>query len=151
MHHLGSHDTVNADRKSTNALQDASVSGGAPAKVVLGLQAVDRDANIQPLVRSPFWGDLAEGAGHKLDVDAAFLKLGQKFRDLSIADERIAAHDGKVQRAMGVYDAEDPSNQLSALKVGKGAEPGGADPEVTLLIGIASGAAKRTLARDLDR
>ena len=68
---------VHRDLVSDDVLEDAVVGGGRSPHVVLGLEAVDRDDDLEPPESGPFAGDRPHRTGDQLRVDAAFGELGQ--------------------------------------------------------------------------
>ncbi len=56
---------------TTNAFQNAGVSGRFAALVVIRLQAIDGNHDIEPLNVRPLRRNLTKRAGHNLDVNAA--------------------------------------------------------------------------------
>src|SRR5262245_60995217 len=69
---------------------------------------------------------------------------------LSIADERFAAHDGDVKRPMLLDECEHAVDEVLALEVAQLAQRDVAS-QVLITVGIAPGTSQRTLARNLNR
>ena len=132
-----------------DVFEDAVVGGGFAALVVLGLEAVDRDDDIELLELFPLGGDDAEGAGDDLGVNSAALDLGQEEFELAITNERIAAYEGDVEGLVLVDEGEDFSYEFVALEVGELAELGFA-AEVGCVEGVATGAAQGAFFGDFD-
>ena len=71
LHLLPRHRAVHGDLLAGDVLEDPIVGGRRAAGVVLGLQAVDRDDDLQPRNRRPLGRNRPHGARHELRVDAA--------------------------------------------------------------------------------
>jgi len=78
--------------------EDALVSGGRAATVVLRRQAIDGNDQMKVRERAPFRWDRTDGAGNQLYLDAKSRELRQQDSEFAVTDERFSAHDGKVQR-----------------------------------------------------
>ena len=73
----------------------------------------------------------------------------QDGRQLAIADERLAADDRDVQRAMAIDERHDAVDELLALEVADLAQREVA-AEMIVAVGVAAGTAERAFAGDLD-
>src|SRR5262249_54953940 len=132
-----------------DVLENAIVGGRRSARVVFGLQAVDRDADLQATDGRPGLRDRAHRAGHELRVDAALGELRQEHVELAEAHERLAADNREVNRILFVDDREHTIDQLLPLEVSDLTERDVA-AEMTVAVRIAARAPQRALARDLD-
>ena len=82
-----------------NVAQDALVRGGLAARVVLGLQSVDRDHELQVRQRGPRYRDRAERAGHNLNVTTRD-QLRQQDLEFTVSDEGVPSDNRQVERVM---------------------------------------------------
>jgi hypothetical protein len=89
---------------------------------VFGLQAVDRDDDVETLKVSPMRGNGAKGAGDDLDVNAAAVEFWQDRLELAVADEGVATDEGDVKRLVLVDYAENIFYKGVFLVVGQLAE-----------------------------
>mgnify|MGYP003694771159 CR=1 FL=1 len=147
---LPRHGAMDGDVVAGDVFEDAVVGGRRPPGVVLGLQAVDRHDNLQPPQAAPADRNLAHGARHELRVDAAGGQDRQQRVELAIPDQRFAADDRQVQRAMAIHEPEHAVDEGLALEVAQLAQAEVA-AQVIVAVRIAAGAMQRALARDLDR
>lgn len=88
------------DRMALDVPQDAFICRGRAPYVVIGLQAVNRDDQMQSFDLRPLRRNLANGAGDQLDFDAHLIQSRQQDVQFAEPDKRLAAHDGEVERAM---------------------------------------------------
>jgi hypothetical protein len=110
---------VDGDSGVLDIFEDALVGGGLAAFVVFGLKAIDGYDDVELSKSLPVGGDDAEGAGDDLGVDAAGFDLGQEEFELTIADQRVAADQGDVQRLFFIQESEYVLDELVALEVGE--------------------------------
>ena len=141
---------MNRDLGSGDILQDPLIGCRLAPLVMFRLQAIDGNHDIQTRQRIPMQRNLAEGAGHKLHVNATPLQLGQQFLQLAITHQRVASHQRHMQRAMLVDQAEGSLHQVAALEVRQLTERDAWNAQMRVFIGIAARTAQRTLARKLD-
>src|SRR6478735_6256090 len=144
------HRAVHRDAVALDVLDDAVVGSGLAALVVLGLEAVDRDHELQPAQLGPFDGDRAYRAGHELGVDAAIGETRQDFVQLPKAHERLTADDREMQGFVFVDQGEEAIDELLALEVAHLPKRDAA-AEVFVAVCIAPRAPQRALASDFNR
>lgn len=98
---------VDGDSGLSNVFEDALVSCGGAAEVMFGLEAVDRDDDIQAFEGAPVSGNGTEGAGNDLEMDAAAIDFGEQGFEFAEAHKGIAADERDVERAMFVDKLKD--------------------------------------------
>jgi hypothetical protein len=98
---------VDGDFGLSEVFEDALVGCGGAAEVVFGLEAVDRDDDIQAFEAGPVSGNGTEGAGDDLEMDAAAVDLGEQSFEFAEAHEGIAADERDVEGAMFVDEFKD--------------------------------------------
>ncbi len=143
---------VDRNSRLRKVLQYTLVGRRCATNIVFGLEAIYGDDDIEALEVGPVSGNGTEGAGDDLDVNAAAVELRQDRFELSVADQRVAADEGDVERLMFVDYAEDVFDQrvffivrqLAQGDVAVASEMGGIE-------GVASGTAEGTFAGELDR
>src|SRR5687768_13452604 len=137
---------MDGDVMAIDVLQDAVVGRRSPARVVFGLQAVDRDANLQPPERRPLDRYRPHRAGYHLHKQAALGQLRQHDVELTVTDQRLAADERDVQRAQPIDHFEDTVDEGLALAVGHCAERLAA-AKMVVAIGVATRTAQGAFAR----
>ncbi len=105
--------------------QDAVVGGRRAPGIVFRLEAVDRHRDVEVADRRPLDRDRPHGARHDLRVDAHRRESRQQAGELAVADQRFAADDRDVQRALRPHERYHPIDQFVTLEVGQVAD---ADP-----------------------
>ncbi len=98
--------------------------------------------------RTPFERNGANGAGDQLRFHAEAVEPGKELTELAVADQRLAANDGDVNRPEAAND-DGGAHQIRAAIIGEPAE-GDQRTEVFGLVRIASGAMQRTFPGDLE-
>jgi hypothetical protein len=133
---------VDRNARLREVLQYTLVGCRCATYIVFGLQAVDRDDDIEAFKVCPMSGDGSEGAGDDLDVNVAAVELGQDRFEFPVADERVAADEGDVKRLMLVDYAENVFDEGVFLVVRQLTESDAAvHSEMGWIVGVASGAA----------
>src|SRR5262245_17238033 len=100
-----------------DVLQDALVGGGCPALVVIGLQAVDGDSNADVAERVPLRWYRNDPARDHQRLDAHAAQFRQDPTELPVANERLSADDGEVNRPMQTHKLENAVDQRVATEV----------------------------------
>ena len=148
---LPRHRAVHHDLMADDVLEDAVVGGRRAARIVLGLQAVDRDDDGRnrgkvahsfgisrtALVTSCVWMPRAD-------------ERGRIVFELAVAHQRFAADDRDVKRPVPIDEVEHAVDEFLSFEVAHLAERDVA-AEMIVAVRVAAGTAQRALARDLDR
>jgi hypothetical protein len=133
-----------------NIFDDTVVGGGTAAQIVLRLKPVNGNGNMETRDGSPGSRNLTESTGNDLDVNAALGKPGQKDIQLAIADQRITADNGEMQRAIFVHQSENIGYEGIAFVVRELPERK-TFTRMTKLIGIAAGTTEWTFPGNFYR
>jgi hypothetical protein len=84
---------------------------------MLGLQAIDRDDDIEVVQPYEGWIQLPEGAGYKLNVYAAVENFRNDDVKLPITDKRVSTDKRHVERLEFVDYVKDAADESVALSV----------------------------------
>ena len=141
---------VDGDAVAGDVLENPLVGGRGTPHVVLRRKSVHRHDHLKPAQTAPLRRNRPHRARDELRVDVPCGELRQNRAQLAIAHERLAAHDGDVQRPPVVDQSHEPLHELFAAIVRQATERDAA-PQVLVPEGVTAGTAQRALARDLDR
>jgi hypothetical protein len=117
---------------------------------VIGLQAVNRDDQVQRIDLRPLRRDRTNGAGDELDFDAHLIQSRQQNVQFAEPHQRLAAHDREVERPAPSNQRQHAVNQLLAFVIGQRAQRP-AISEVFGLVSVTPRTSQWALAGDLDR
>ena len=133
-----------------NVFEDTVIGGRLPPRVVLRLQAVNRDGEIQVGQRRPLEGNRTNGARDNLCMDASRRQPWQDLGQLAVAHERFTTDDRHVKGTVLVDEREESPHELIPAVV---AELTKVDriSEVVARVRVAPRTRQRTLPCDLDR
>ena len=132
-----------------DVLENPIVGRRGAADVVLRLQAVDRYDDREARDAAPLGGNLANGTGDELHVDAALREQRQNRRQLAIPHERFAADDGDMEWAMRVDERHDAVDQFLTFEIADFAKREIA-AEMIVAVRVATGTVKRAFPGDFD-
>jgi hypothetical protein len=110
---------VNDDSVSGDVLQNAIVSCGSPAAIMLLLQAVDGNSQMEIVELAPGCRDGPNGAGDKLHLNAQRLQFRQQLVKLPVADQGFTSNDGDMKGTKLPDERQNLSDQFLALEVGE--------------------------------
>jgi len=116
MSHRTCHSAMHRYVMAFDVSQDSIVSRRLAPKIVFRLQSVDRNGHLQIPKLGPGSWNRTESAGNNLHV-SALRQLGQKNIKFPIANERIATHNGKVQRVVLFHELADLPDKFFALEI----------------------------------
>src|SRR5882724_2016847 len=147
--HRASDHPVDVDFTARDILQDALVSGGLAANVVVLREAVDGYGDAQPREIHPFERNWNHAAGDYEGEDVHGAEGRQNSAQFAMAHQRLAADQRDVHGLVLADEVEDPIDKSLAAKIAQPAESFLA-AKVRVAVGITTWATERTLARDLD-
>src|SRR5262249_12162613 len=98
----------------------------------------------------PVGGNLADGAGDQLHMNAALRQDRQQRVQFAVPHQRFAADDRQMERPLPVDDLQHAVDQLLSLQVLDFSQLDVA-AQVVVAVGVAPGAVQRTLASDFQR
>ena len=133
-----------------DVLENSFVGCGRAAEVVLGLKAVNRDHQVQVPKLAPSERNRPHRARHKLYFDPHLGESWQQDFKLSVAHQRLAAHNRYVQRPVAADQGQDAFDEGVTFVVSKLAQRARVT-QVAGFVGIAAWTPQRAFAGDLDR
>ena len=129
--------------------ENALVRGWMAPHVVVLWQTINGDRRDETREADPLHGDGNDAAGNDHGEDATAAQLRKNAAQFTMTHHRLAANERHMQRLKPVDKAEHTANQIVAPLIRKLAERHRA-AQVFRSIGIAAGAAQRTLAGDFN-